>query len=156
MTGMIGRAPALITAATLLAAVFLIAACGTSDDGQGGRDEGEAGAADLTFIFRAEPSAGPERAKLTCPAVPGDPAGREACRELDRVPAETFEPVPPGTACTQIYGGPETVLVTGRLDGREIDSELSRSDGCEIARWDSLSPVLASLGLGEVGRGVAR
>ncbi len=33
--------------------------------------------------------------------------------------------------------------VIGRWDGDPVDLELSRSDGCRIAQWDSLGPLLA-------------
>ncbi|MGA9762584.1 MAG: hypothetical protein WBQ14_09185 [Gaiellaceae bacterium] len=46
--------------------------------------------------------------------------------------------MPTGTACTQIYGGPQVAHVRGRLAGRPIDADFSRNDGCQIARWDRL------------------
>jgi hypothetical protein len=45
-------------------------------------------------------------------------------------------------ACTQIYGGPEVARVTGRFRGNRIWAEFRRSDGCEIARWERLRPLL--------------
>src|SRR5204862_197447 len=39
------------------------------------------------------------------------------------------------SACTQLYGGPQEALVTGRLRGRLVHADFSRKDGCEIARW---------------------
>lgn len=58
-----------------------------------------------------------------------------------------FAPVPPGVACTEIYGGPATALVTGRFRGSLIRARFSRKDGCEIARWNRvrfLFPSVAS------------
>lgn len=67
--------------------------------------------------------------------VLGTPEGRAA-----------FEPVPTDAACTQIWGGPQTAHVTGTLDGQAVDATFSRSDGCQIARWDALEPLLGTGG----------
>jgi hypothetical protein len=135
-------------------AVVALAGCGDPGDDAGPSSPAQPTAAELNFAYRADESARPERVSLECPA--SDESARTACRELDRIPAETFDPVPPDTACTKIYGGPETVRVTGLIAGERIDSNFSRSGGCEISRWDALSPVLRSLDLGEIGPAVAR
>lgn len=41
-----------------------------------------------------------------------------------------------------IYGGPATAHVTGTWAGRPVDSRFDRADGCQIARWDALVPLL--------------
>ncbi|RZS43744.1 subtilisin inhibitor-like [Herbihabitans rhizosphaerae] len=56
-----------------------------------------------------------------------------------------FAPVPPGTACTLIYGGPEEARVTGFWRGRWIDAEFSRETGCELGRWSNMVPVLPDI-----------
>ena len=139
--------------ATFLAVVVL-AGCGGGDDEPGTSPPAGPTAAELDFVYRADDSAEPERITLSCPG--SDRAADETCRELGRVPAGTFDPVPAGTACTEIYGGPETLRVSGRLGDETIQSGFSRVNGCEIARWDAVSPVLRSLGVGEVGPGIAR
>lgn len=54
-----------------------------------------------------------------------------------------FFPVPgPPKLCTQQYGGPQVAVVTGSIDGRSVNSVFSRTDGCEIARWNALAPLL--------------
>jgi hypothetical protein len=63
------------------------------------------------------------------------PRRERACRRLLAL-ERPFSPVPRGTACTQIYGGPQVARVRGRLRGRRISAEFSRTDGCEISRWD--------------------
>jgi hypothetical protein len=45
-------------------------------------------------------------------------------------------------ACTEIYGGPDVATITGSVDGEPVDATVTRSNGCEIARWDALEPVL--------------
>lgn len=57
-----------------------------------------------------------------------------------------FAPVPGETACTEIYGGPQTALVRGTFRGRRVWARFSRTDGCQIARWDRLSFLFVPLG----------
>jgi hypothetical protein len=57
-----------------------------------------------------------------------------------------FEPVSGMTACTQQYGGPETATVKGTLHGEPIDAKFSRVNGCEIARWEEVAPLLEAAG----------
>ena len=49
----------------------------------------------------------------------------------------------PDEACTQVYGGPERLIVEGTLDGEAVSKEVTRTDGCQIARYDLLSQALA-------------
>jgi hypothetical protein len=49
----------------------------------------------------------------------------------------------PDEACTQIYGGPERLVVEGTLDGEPYTAEVTRTDGCQIARYDLLSEAVA-------------
>lgn len=45
--------------------------------------------------------------------------------------------------CTQIYGGPERRVVTGVIDGLAVAVEVTRADGCQMARYDLLTKALA-------------
>jgi hypothetical protein len=63
------------------------------------------------------------------------PKRAAACTKLTQV-ARPFAPTPMGVACTQIYGGPQQALVTGRFRGKLVRARFSRTDGCEIARWN--------------------
>jgi Subtilisin inhibitor-like len=72
---------------------------------------------------------------LRCEPIGGTlPKRAAACTKLLRV-ERPFAPTPSGVACTQIYGGPQEALVTGRLRGKLVRARFSRKDGCEIARW---------------------
>ena len=62
------------------------------------------------------------------------PRRAAACTKLMHV-ARPFAPTPLGVACTQIYGGPQEALVTGRFRGKLVRTRFGRKDGCEIARW---------------------
>jgi hypothetical protein len=78
---------------------------------------------------------------LECDPVGGtNPLSAESCAALAAHP-EALEPVPPDTACTMIFGGPEEARVSGTFQGEEIEASFSRTNGCEIDRWDSLAPL---------------
>jgi hypothetical protein len=58
-----------------------------------------------------------------------------------------FFPKPgPPKLCTQQYGGPQVAVVSGTFHGRPVESVFSRTDGCEIARWKAMGPLLGSAG----------
>jgi hypothetical protein len=76
---------------------------------------------------------------LTCAPVGGTlPHRSAACRKLNALKAP-FAPTRKDLVCTQIYGGPEEALVTGRFRGRLVRASFSRKDGCEIGRWAQVS-----------------
>ena len=76
---------------------------------------------------------------LTCVPVSGTLPGRAAaCTRLSRLKAP-FAPTPQSVACTQIYGGPDEALVTGRFRGALIHARFNRRDGCEIGRWNRVA-----------------
>ncbi|MFI8517358.1 SSI family serine proteinase inhibitor [Streptomyces sp. NPDC085481] len=85
--------------------------------------------------------------RLECGGTPGGnhPAAAKACKRLDQITqagGKPFAPVPEGQLCTQQYGGPAIAHITGKWRGRSIDARFSRTDGCEIDRWENLRPVL--------------
>lgn len=47
-----------------------------------------------------------------------------------------FAPVPPDQACTEIYGGPQEAVVVGVYGGKPVRTRFTRTDGCQIARWN--------------------
>ncbi|MEV0175032.1 SSI family serine proteinase inhibitor [Streptomyces sp. NPDC050803] len=89
------------------------------------------------------------RFELYCHPGGGDhPDAAGACAALDRGSRwgkDAFAPVPQGSVCTMQYGGPATAHVTGTWAGRPVDARYERGDGCQIARWDRLVPVLPDL-----------
>jgi hypothetical protein len=73
---------------------------------------------------------------LKCAPVGGTlPRRAAACTKLMRA-ERPFTPTSKGIVCTQIYGGPQEALVTGRFRGKLVRAYFSRKDGCEIARWN--------------------
>lgn len=89
------------------------------------------------------PGAEPLRWTLTCDPAGGDhPAPEQACADLAEA-EEPFAPIPDDVVCTEVYGGPQTATVRGTYRGEPVDLELARTNGCEIAQWDSLGAVLS-------------
>jgi hypothetical protein len=50
----------------------------------------------------------------------------------------------PDEICTQIYGGPQRIVVTGTVQGDPVTAEVTRVNGCEIDRYDRLAEALAA------------
>ena len=92
------------------------------------------------------PAAAPRRTTLTCRPPGGDhPDPARTCGELARQP-QPFAPVPADATCSQLYGGPRTATVRGTYRAQPVELELSRADGCRIAQWDRLVPLLPAAG----------
>jgi hypothetical protein len=119
----------------------LLAACGLllAAGGCGGDDEpaGRPAEADLTVtVWPSGPDGPARRHSVVCKRL-GE--GRPACRSLSRA---QLRPVAPNVACTEIYGGPATARVRGTLAGEPVDARFSRTNGCEIARWERNAALL--------------
>jgi hypothetical protein len=92
------------------------------------------------YTFRLEASGGTPGAGCT---LPDPPAALEA---VQRFGEGIFFPQPgPPKMCTQQYGGPQVAVVTGWFLGRRVHSQFSRTDGCEIARWRAMAPLLGGV-----------
>jgi hypothetical protein len=84
----------------------------------------------LTITLFPQGLDGPKREWVVrCP-------GAAACARLEAGGRDLFQPTPRGILCTDIYGGPQVAYVRGSLDGRRLWARFSRSDGCQIARWN--------------------
>lgn len=130
-------------------AIFLLAAaagCGSETDAEpdpapGPGDEPSI-ELEITFWPQGRSAGTPETWTLTC-----DPAGgthrspAEACAQLAAL-ENPFAPPPPDEICTEQYGGPEEALVSGTHRGERVSYELSRTNGCGIARFERLGFLL--------------
>ena len=84
---------------------------------------------------------------LTCDPVGGDhPTADAACDLLATAGLTLFDPIPRDSVCTEIYGGPEVALVVGTVAGEAVDARFTRTNGCEIARWDSAEALIGAPG----------
>jgi hypothetical protein len=73
-----------------------------------------------------------------------DPAA--AVSAVERFGEGIFFPEPgPPMLCTQQYGGPQVAVVTGTFGTRQVYFRFSLTDGCEIARWHALAPLLGGI-----------
>jgi hypothetical protein len=76
---------------------------------------------------------------LRCAPVGGSlPHAAAACAKLARM-TRPFAPTPKNQVCTEIYGGPQEALITGRLRGYSVRATFSRRDGCELGRWNRVA-----------------
>jgi hypothetical protein len=64
-----------------------------------------------------------------------DPCDEDKLAAATKPPDET-------QACTQQYGGPEEVHITGTLRGEPVDRTINRADGCGIADYEALFEAL--------------
>ncbi|WP_116247933.1 SSI family serine proteinase inhibitor [Nocardiopsis sp. FIRDI 009] len=81
---------------------------------------------------------------LTCSPVGGDhPDPEAACAEIEEVGTEPFLLDTTNMMCTEQYGGPEVVSVTGHIDDVLIDTEFNKNGGCEIDRFEDVRTVIA-------------
>lgn len=137
-----------LTVRTLLtlavAALFALAAGCGDDDAPGDAGQPPGDATDLTVTLDADGPGGrpPDVAEVRCPE---DGAQTAACEAVDALPDDAPAPVPPEAVCTQIYGGPDVARIEGTLRGEQVDTELTRSNGCEIDRFNRILPLLRTL-----------
>lgn len=119
----------------LALAALTLAGCGGSDGGGAGAPTTATGPTELT-VRDYDGDRLVRTTELDC-AVRGG-----AC---DAVVALLPRLAPdPGEVCTQIYGGPERRVVTGTVTGRRVSVEVTRANGCQIARYDLLGEALRS------------
>jgi hypothetical protein len=113
--------------ALILAALAFAAGCGEDDE------QPASGLASLEITVDGK------SATVECASADDSPE----CATVDELDAAVFEPTPGDTACTQQFGGPEKATVTGTFRGEPVDASFSRENGCEIARWEDASELLA-------------
>lgn len=70
----------------------------------------------------------------------GDIAADKMCSRLaeDEVQNRLINGEPADQLCTQIFGSDHEAVVTGTIDGNEINTSFHRSNGCGIDDWDAL------------------
>ena len=111
--------------------LLALAACGGTDvqEPGGGSTAAPAPAAPATNL------------KVTVWADPASAAAPTSAT-VDLTPAgatvKDFTPTAADQPCTEIYGGPGKATVMGTLDGAAVNATFTRSNGCEIARWEKM------------------
>jgi subtilisin inhibitor-like len=119
-----------------LVALLVVAGCG-SDGSAPANPRYE-----LTVTYWPTGRGGEARtATLTCDPDGGShPEPAKACEAL-LSHEDALDPVGKDVVCTEIYGGPQLATLSGT-----VHALLSRRNGCEIARWDALAPVIELVG----------
>lgn len=142
------RRPLAGIATLAVAAAVAVGGCG--GDERGGTPAGEP-VTSLRIVLFPEGRDAPGRREwdLRCGPTGGTlPAPAAACAALADA-GDPFAPVPPGTVCTEIFGGYQILEITGTLRGEPVRAMFSRTDGCQIAAFDR---VVETLGLTEALR----
>jgi hypothetical protein len=86
---------------------------------------------------------------LDCDAAGMDPA----CERLVEI-GGPVRAVPAGQMCSMIYGGPQTAHISGRWRGRTVNEDYRRTNGCEVARWQRMIPVLPAVNSANAAKGL--
>jgi len=101
---------------------------------------------ELTIRYESAPGAGAQIWTLTCSPNGGShPDAAAACAMLTRHADDgvnPFAPTPKNQPCTMVYGGPDVGTVTGTWNGQKVSATFSKENGCEIARWMRVAPML--------------
>ena len=116
----------------LVLAALAVTGCG----GQKAPGDGRAGETSLEISISLGGKDAPTKLwTLRCPTGGTLPDAASACTRLEGI-NDPFAPPPKGVACTEIYGGAEVADVHGTFRDEPVHTRFTRSDGCEIARWN--------------------
>ncbi|MDH3225807.1 MAG: SSI family serine proteinase inhibitor [Thermoleophilia bacterium] len=127
------------TLALLFAIIALAAAC--SDNDSAG-DFPATGGASLTIVLADPEAATSQTWTLGCDPASGDlPDPESACGRLSALD-DPWAPVPADVACAEIFGGPQVMTVSGDFHGESVDASFTRSNACEIERFDRVADAL--------------
>ena len=101
----------------------------------------------ITFWADSSKPLDRESRTLRCnPAGGSLPRPARACSRLLAGGIKLFAQVPRNSVCTEIYGGPQRARVVGAVKEQLVRATFSRTNGCEIARWQRISPWLVPPG----------
>ena len=134
--------------AGLAAAAALLAGCGESG---AAKAPARPAAGSLALAVRYDDGAGRVRSgRLTCAAggqratgaLAGGPPAARLCTQARAIAPLLTKQRAARVACTQIYGGPQTLRVTGTIDGRAVKQRFARTNGCEIADYARVARAL--------------
>jgi hypothetical protein len=126
-----------------LGALAIVAAvlsgCGDEDEPQ---TDPSAEATEIAITLDPDGKGGeaPLTESVICPG-----AASAVCDAVAALPEDPAAPVPAQTACTEIYGGPDTLMIEGTLRGEPVEAEFTRANGCEIERFERFAPLLFAL-----------
>jgi hypothetical protein len=118
--------------------VAALAVTGCNSQSQTVPGDGATGATSLEISISLGVKDAPTKLwTLRCPTGGTLPDAARACVRLDELD-DPFGPLPKDVACTEIYGGPQVADVQGTFRGEPVNTRFTRTNGCEIARWNSV------------------
>jgi subtilisin inhibitor-like len=135
----------------LCSLVLLACACGGGDDGSESEEPvappPKETSTNLQITIWPSGRDGPyTQWTLTCPPGGSLPNAAAACRRLNALGNRAFAPTPKDVVCADIYGGPQVAEVKGSFQGGNVDARYTRTNACEIERWERVKFLLASSG----------
>lgn len=89
----------------------------------------------LRIIYKANQDAKKEIYSLRC--EPNSIRVSKKCARLLKV-SSPFDSIELDKICSQIFGGTEIARIKGYWRGNKVDSIFSKSNGCEIDRWNKI------------------
>ena len=128
-------------ASALLAVAVCLLAAGCGGEESAGEPSQPAGA---SLAVELDPGEGKAISswELECSPPSGSlPDAAAVCTALSGE-TDPFRGPPADAACTEIYGGPARLHVTGTFAGQPVDATFTRADGCQIERYDSVTALL--------------
>ena len=138
-----------------LAAVLALAGCAGDEARSGGDGAGAVDAGPpvrLAVVFKAGPGAPPVESTLTCDGGEAVASGAiadrgedAACARVRQITDLLLSAPDPDRICAAIYGGPQTVRVTGTIGDQRVERTFSRENGCAISDWDAAVPLLPAV-----------
>ncbi|HUR85262.1 MAG TPA: hypothetical protein VMY78_07945 [Solirubrobacteraceae bacterium] len=73
------------------------------------------------------------------------PAAQQ-CSHVRDITSLLIQEPPADRSCSEVFGGPQTVRITGTIGDRRIDRRFRRTNGCEIADFTRVSGALPVAG----------
>jgi hypothetical protein len=111
-----------------------------------GGDEAAYTRTDLVVVYQAGPQSPAVTSELRCNPIGGDRIDAvSACDRLTALAKAGRNPFAAPSAnqvCSVDYDGPDSATVLGTWRGKQVRAAYSRTNGCEIARWDAISTLL--------------
>jgi len=126
------------------AGAALLAGCASASTGLTSPTPTASPGTRLTVTVDAGNGGAPTTWTLTCdPPAGSHPQPVAACGQLEASATDPFAPTPSSMMCSMIYGGAQTATVSGTFHGRPVHTRFARTNGCEVARWQRVSALLA-------------
>jgi Subtilisin inhibitor-like len=127
------RAVMMRPAISLVGLLAVLTGCG---GWEGGKTPGTQTVLHISAWPNGKDRGSPLNWRLHCDLSGGThPNPEKACEQLFGL-EDPFAPTPADVACARVYGGPAVAEVKGLFRGETVAARFTRSDGCQIERWE--------------------